>query len=236
MTRWRYSSIPVVLLAIFLTGCGDNAPATSHDRLLMLTDFFPDSGATRVEVDIASDSQAAMAPTASSPGTGVVAATATLRSQYRTITMAGTYDLGTNNFHIAYRHGFDSLTVDGGQNITGFGSPVAGGYVYSGPPLNRGDLWGVRDTTGRAAFYCITSHFDQQKYADRHFGFIATDSLLIGVGGGLEVPFKGLVKRDSLHFDDAATSYSGTLAPDRNTASGTFDIGGILGTWSAYRC
>jgi len=215
--------------------CGSGStggPPIAQDRLLLLAWNYPDTGVTRVEIELQQPAEA-VGPVEPAPATGTVAITGILKSARHTARLMGSYNLSTNTFQIAHRTGSDSLIILGIYRPTQPLSPVIGDMTFSGPPAGNGSGYGVRDSTGRAFFYCggytlVTTG------ATHPVGLVVTDSLVIGLVQGLEVPFKALVRGDSI--STSGGGLRGRMSRDRATISGDLTISGAAGQWSGRRC
>ncbi|MEO8031200.1 MAG: hypothetical protein ABJC74_14020 [Gemmatimonadota bacterium] len=234
MTCRVRAALLAVLVAVVAAGCGSTASSSpeSGDRLLLLAWNFPDTGVTRLLVQL-HDAEPETGPTMLAPASGEVEATATLQSPAHTVPLAGSYYHDEDYFRLAHRSGADSIVMFGEYEPHPLRSPIIATMTYSGPPAGNGNAYGVKDTTGRAVFICATYALDGQP-ASHSFGLVVTDSLVIGLSVSLGVPFQGLVKGDSIELLDG--KFIGTLSSDRSTVSGAVAINEAAGHWSGRRC
>jgi len=217
-----------------LAACGRDSVSpreTSDDRLLLLVWNYPDTGVTRLLVELHDDENETGEVTTDGDD---VEATATLKSPAHTVTLDGSYDHDGDYFSLAHRSGSDSIVMFGEYEPRPLLSPIITTMTFSGPPAGNGNAYGLRDTTGTAKFFCA-SYALVNTDVTRSFGLIVTDSLVIGLGGSaLPVPFGGEAHGDSLIL--ANGTLRGLISPDRSSVAGTIALSGHTGQWSGRRC
>jgi hypothetical protein len=222
-----------VLLGLAACGGGSRGPKqSSDDRLLLLVWNYPDTGVTRLLVELHDDA-AVTASMMLAPESDEVEATAILQSPAHTVHLDGSYYHDGDYFRLAHRSGSDSIIMFGEYEPHPLRSPIITTMTFSGPPAGDGNAYGVRDTTGAAMFFCARYALTDTGVS-HSFGLIVTDSLVIGLGGALPLPFAGVAQDDSLILADGALR--GRLSGDRSTVAGTITLLGHTGQWSGRRC
>lgn len=225
-----------ILLGLSACGSTTESPKeSSNDRLLLLVWNYPDTGVTRLLADLHDhEDEAAAGPVMLVPeDDDEVEVTATLRSPRHSVPLEGSYDHEGDYFSLTHRSGADSIIMFGIYRPTQPLSPVITDMTFSGPPAGNGGAYGIRDTVGTARFFCA-SYTLTDTAVTRSFGLIITDSLVIGLGGALPVPFSGDLHGDSLALADGALH--GHVSADRSTVEGSIVLGAHSGHWSGQRC